>query len=71
MIDEVKDPSSRLARWNLSLQEYDFEIIHKPGKARGNTDSFSRIPVTFTQIYSRQSIKETQSVIILVTEPVI
>ena len=24
----VKDPTSRLARWNLKLQAYDFEILH-------------------------------------------
>lgn len=35
----VKDPSSRLARWNLRLQEYDFKIIHKPGKAHTNADT--------------------------------
>lgn len=41
----VKDPSSRLSRWNLQLQEYDFEIIHKPGNAHANADALSRAPV--------------------------
>ena len=28
----IKDPGSRLARWRLKLEEYDYEIIYKPGK---------------------------------------
>ena len=27
----MKDPTSRLACWNLRLQDYDFDIIHRPG----------------------------------------
>lgn len=38
----VRDPGSRLARWNLQLQEYDYEIIHKPGSGHTNADALSR-----------------------------
>ena len=27
----MKDPTSWLACWNLKLQDYDFDIIHRPG----------------------------------------
>jgi hypothetical protein len=27
----VKDPSSRLLRWRLQLEEYDYSIEYKPG----------------------------------------
>ena len=40
----VKDASGRLARWALLLQQYDFEIIHRPAKMHGNADSLSRRP---------------------------
>ena len=32
LIFNVKDPTSRLLRWRLLLEEYDFEIKYKPGK---------------------------------------
>ena len=35
----------RLSRWALRLQEFDFEIKHRPGKSNGNADGFSRLPV--------------------------
>lgn len=41
----LKDPSSRLARWALLLSEYEYEIIHRPGKQHGNADFLSRISI--------------------------
>lgn len=38
----VSDPSSRLLRFRLKLEEYDYNIIYKPGKYN-NADSLSRI----------------------------
>ena len=36
--------AGRLARWVLRLQEFDFTIRHKPGKANTNVDALSRLP---------------------------
>jgi hypothetical protein len=43
-IFNAEDPSSRLLRWRLLLEEYEFEIKYKPGKTT-NADSLSRYPV--------------------------
>ena len=32
----------RQARWSLELSEYDFALIHKPGKLHAKTDVLSR-----------------------------
>ena len=37
------------ARWALLLQEYDFKILHRPGKDNANADALSRLPQPETQ----------------------
>ena len=43
-LQELKEPKGRLARWILALQEYVFEINHRPGKQHSNSDTLSRFP---------------------------
>jgi hypothetical protein len=38
------DLKGQYARWSLSLQEYDFEIMHRPGALHQNADALSRFP---------------------------
>lgn len=40
----LRDAKGQLARWILALQELDFEIVHRPGRAHGNADGLSRVP---------------------------
>ena len=44
----VKDPSSRLLRWRLLLEEYVYTVVYKAGKKNVNADALSRNPVVMT-----------------------
>lgn len=46
-LKNVKDPSSRLMRWRLRLEEYDYDIEYKKGKENAAADVLSRLyPLT-------------------------
>ena len=38
----LNDPRGRLARWTMLIQQFDFDIVHRPGTANSNADSLSR-----------------------------
>ena len=44
-LHNAKDPTSKLMRWRIRLNEYDYNIVYKPGKANSNADALSRNPV--------------------------
>ena len=46
----LKDPIARVARWKILLREYDYEIVHKPGKINMNADALSRNPLPIQHI---------------------
>lgn len=39
----IKDPSSRLAKWSMFLMEYSFTVQYRPGKMNANVDSLTRL----------------------------
>lgn len=41
-LHKIKDPIGRIARWSVRLQQYDFEVIHRPGKNHIVPDTLSR-----------------------------
>jgi hypothetical protein len=41
-LKNFKEPEGQLARWLERLQEYKFDIVHRPGKKHGNADGLSR-----------------------------
>ena len=44
-LQSVSPQKGRLARWDIRLAEYEFDLQHKPGHANGNADAFSRCPM--------------------------
>lgn len=44
LLMSVQDPTGRIACWSLLIQQFDFEIIHRPEISNGNADALSRRP---------------------------
>ncbi|GBP37144.1 Retrovirus-related Pol polyprotein from transposon 412 [Eumeta japonica] len=57
----VKDPGSKLIRWRLQLEEFDYEIIHKPGKINSNVDCLSRIPIRNITVDKSETYNDFQN----------
>lgn len=45
----LKDPNSKLIRWRLKLEEYQYDIVYKKGKINTNADALSRIEINFNE----------------------
>jgi hypothetical protein len=45
--------TSKLARWALILQEYEFKVIHRPGITHENVDTMSRRPLNTFEDFSK------------------
>jgi RNase H-like domain found in reverse transcriptase/Reverse transcriptase (RNA-dependent DNA polymerase)/Integrase zinc binding domain/PHD-finger/Integrase core domain/C-5 cytosine-specific DNA methylase len=44
----ARDLNGQYARWQMMLQEYDFEVVHRPGVKHQNADVLSRFPAEHT-----------------------
>jgi hypothetical protein len=47
----IRDPTGKLDRWSIFLQQYDYSIIHRPDRKHSNVDTLSR-PILSLQIDS-------------------
>lgn len=47
----LKEPNSRLVRWRLKLEEFDYEIEYKRGVANSNADALSRVEINSKEIF--------------------
>ena len=45
-LHRFKDTESMMTRWLHALQQFQFSIIHRPGRDHGNTDGLSRVPAS-------------------------
>ena len=43
-LNTMKDTNPRITRWYLSLQQYNFKIVHRPGAQMVVADFLSRLP---------------------------
>lgn len=59
-LTSVKDPTSRLVRWRLKLDEYEYQVIYKAGKTNVNADALSRNPVHKTHAANEQKTNDVQ-----------
>ena len=41
----LKDPTGRIGRWLLLLEEYPYDIVYRAGTRHGNADGLSRMPM--------------------------
>jgi hypothetical protein len=63
----VKDKSSRLLRWQLQLEEYDYDIVYNPGVRNTNADTLSRVNIpeinTVTEVSSGPTEEERRKML--------
>jgi len=62
----VKDPNSRLMRWRLKLEEFDYETVCKSGKTNTNADALCRISINAIDSYL--SDEEIQTILMDLTK---
>ena len=43
-LHRFKDTEGMMARWLHALQQFQFSIVHRPGRDHGNMDGLSRVP---------------------------
>ena len=60
-LNNFKNPTGRLARWALELQQWDFEITYRQGKYHNVPDFLSRGIIEDGEEISRSSFRRNKS----------
>ena len=55
----MKNESASLHRWAAQLEDYYFEILHRPGKNQGHVDALSRLPLEHVSLLSKGKVTLT------------
>ena len=64
-LSTLRSPFGKLARWYTYLSEYDFEVVHRPGKHHSNVDTLSRLPLPETIEDNRDTDLDINSIFLL------
>ncbi|GFT28455.1 transposon Tf2-8 polyprotein [Trichonephila clavipes] len=57
-----KDLPAKIARWALMLEEFHYEVCHRPGRQMKHVDALSRYPIMMISSHDiTQKIKEAQN----------
>lgn len=59
----LKDPNSRLVKWRLRLEEFDYQVIYKKGKDNCVADALSRVEINTKEVISNEEELELMSVL--------
>ena len=55
-----QNPEGQVARWIQVLGEYDYQVVHRPGKGHGNADGLSRKPCGQCQLTDEEQPSRMQ-----------
>ena len=55
----MKNESALLHRWAAQLEDYDFEILHRPEKNQGHVDALSRLPLEHVSLLGKGKVTLT------------
>ena len=50
----MKSESALLHRWAAQLEDYDFEVLHRPGKNQGHVDALIRLPMDMVHFLGKE-----------------
>lgn len=53
-LNRLKESNTRLARWSLALQPYQFMVTYRPGSANNNVDALSRVEPARQTVVSQE-----------------
>lgn len=57
----LKEPNSKLVRWRLKLEEYEYEIVYKKGTKNTNADALSRLEPEIIELNVHSGSESTHS----------
>jgi len=67
-LNNFKSTNLQIARWDDSLQEYEYEVKYRPGSRMSHMDALSRAPVAMNERELDDDLAEKNEVCVPMTE---